>query len=293
MCSAATASEDGTSKHSLGFGCMQPCLHGPAGAARAAAQGWPAAPQKGARNWLTKLRAAAADPAPVAAETKQDRLAEYVAAKGGTSVIRRVLIANNGMAATKSIMSMRRWAYLELGDEHPRLEFIVMARAASENLSMACRGASRAPRRVMATPEDLNANAEFVRLADEYVEVPGGSNTNNYANVKLIVDTASRLGVDAVWPGWGHASENPKLPRALKEKGIAFMGPPAPVMSVLGDKIAANILAQTAKVPSIPLERVVRQPRRRRAAPGELAGGRDHPSRDVRGRVCALVPKKL
>ena len=61
-----------------------------------------------------------------------------------------------------------------------------------------------------------------------------------------------RAGVDAVWPGWGHASENPKLPRALKEKGIAFMGPPAPVMSVLGDKIAANILAQTAKVPSIP-----------------------------------------
>ena len=126
--------------------------------------------QKGARNWLTKLRAAVADPAPVAAETKQDRLAEYVAAKGGTRVIRRVLIANNGMAATKSIMSMRRWAYLELGDERA-LEFIVMA-----------------------TPEDLNANAEFVRLADEYVEVPGGSNTNNYANVKLIVDTAARLG---------------------------------------------------------------------------------------------------
>ena len=126
--------------------------------------------QKGVRNWLTKLKAAVADPAPVAAETKQDRLAEYVAAKGGTRVIRRVLIANNGMAATKSIMSMRRWAYLELGDERA-LEFIVMA-----------------------TPEDLNANAEFVRLADEYVEVPGGSNTNNYANVKLIVDTAARLG---------------------------------------------------------------------------------------------------
>ena len=59
---------------------------------------------------------------------------------------------------------------MELGDERA-LEFIVMA-----------------------TPEDLNANAEFVRLADEYVEVPGGSNTNNYANVKLIVDTAARLG---------------------------------------------------------------------------------------------------
>ncbi len=51
---------------------------------------------------------------------------------------------------------------------------------------------------------------------------------------------------------WGHASENPKLPNTLKAKGIKFIGPTGPVMSVLGDKIAANILAQTAKVPSIP-----------------------------------------
>ena len=55
-----------------------------------------------------------------------------------------------------------------------------------------------------------------------------------------------------MWPGWGHASENPKLPNTLKEMGIKFIGPTGPVMSVLGDKIAANILAQTAKVPSIP-----------------------------------------
>ena len=123
-----------------------------------------------------------------------------------------------------------------------------------------------------ATPEDLNANAEFVRLADEYVEVPGGSNTNNYANVKLIVDTASRLGVDAVWPGWGHASENPKLPRALKEKGIAFMGPPAPVMSVLGARSREHT-SPGGEGAVDPLVRVVRQPRRRRAAPGQLQDG--------------------
>ena len=33
--------------------------------------------------------------------------------------------------------------------------------------------------------------------------------------------------VDAVWPGWGHASENPKLPAKLKEIGITFIGPPS------------------------------------------------------------------
>lgn len=39
-------------------------------------------------------------------------------------------------------------------------------------------------------------------MADQFVEVPGGSNINNYANVRLIVATAQRTKVDAVWPGW-------------------------------------------------------------------------------------------
>jgi len=153
---------------------------------------------------------------------------DYVKAKGGDRVIRKVLIANNGMAATKSIMSMRQWAYMTFGDENA-IQFVAMA-----------------------TPEDLKANAEFIRLADSFVEVPGGKNLNNYANVDVISKIAKEQGVDAVWPGWGHASENPKLPNTLNSMGIKFIGPTGPVMSVLGDKIAANILAQTAKVPSIP-----------------------------------------
>jgi acetyl-CoA carboxylase/biotin carboxylase 1 len=155
-------------------------------------------------------------------------LEDYVKARGGDRPLKKVLIANNGMAATKSILSMRQWAYMELGDEHA-VEFVAMA-----------------------SPEDIKANAEFIRLADSFVEVPGGSNANNYANVPLIVKIAEEQGVDAVWPGWGHASENPKLPDSLNAIGIKFIGPTSPVMSVLGDKIAANILAQTAKVPSIP-----------------------------------------
>jgi acetyl-CoA carboxylase/biotin carboxylase 1 len=155
-------------------------------------------------------------------------LEEYVKERGGNRPIKRVLIANNGMAATKSILSMRQWAYMELGDERA-VQFVAMA-----------------------TPEDMRANAEFIRLADAFVEVPGGKNSNNYANVDVITRIAKEQNVDAVWPGWGHASENPKLPTALAALGIKFIGPTAPVMSVLGDKIAANILAQTAKVPSIP-----------------------------------------
>ena len=44
----------------------------------------------------------------------------------------------------------------------------------------------------MASKEDLDANAEFIRLADVYEEVPAGRNTNNYANVELIVELAQK-----------------------------------------------------------------------------------------------------
>ncbi|XP_077213206.1 acetyl-CoA carboxylase 1-like isoform X2 [Tasmannia lanceolata] len=57
--------------------------------------------------------------------------------------------------------------------------------------------------------------------------------------------------VDAVWPGWGHASENPELPDALDEKGIIFLGPPASSMGALGDKIGSSLIAQAAGVPTL------------------------------------------
>jgi len=144
---------------------------------------------------------------------KRAVLESFVKRMDGKRPIQRVLVANNGMAATKAIMSIRQWAYVNLGDERA-IEFVAMA-----------------------TRDDLNANAEFIRLADTFVEVPSGSNKNNYANVDLIVQIAVEQGVDAVWPGWGHASENPRLPSTLKSKGIQFIGPTAPVMAALGDKV--------------------------------------------------------
>ncbi|KAK0320955.1 acetyl-coenzyme-A carboxylase [Friedmanniomyces endolithicus] len=158
------------------------------------------------------------------------KVKEFVAQHDGHTVITKVLIANNGIAAVKEIRSIRKWAYETFGDERA-IEFTVMA-----------------------TPEDLGANADYIRMADQYVEVPGGTNNNNYANVELIVDVAERTGVHAVWAGWGHASENPKLPESLaaSSKRIIFIGPPGSAMRSLGDKISSTIVAQHAKVPCIP-----------------------------------------
>lgn len=80
---------------------------------------------------------------------KREMMEDFVKKMGGKRPLQRILIANNGMAATKSILSMRQWAYMTLGDERA-IEFVAMA-----------------------TRDDLNANAEFIRLADSYIEVGG------------------------------------------------------------------------------------------------------------------------
>lgn len=47
----------------------------------------------------------------------------------------------------------------------------------------------------MATPEDMRINAEHIRIADQFVEVPGGTNNNNYANVQLIVEVCMFISI--------------------------------------------------------------------------------------------------
>ncbi|KAJ3042399.1 acetyl-coenzyme-A carboxylase [Rhizophlyctis rosea] len=154
---------------------------------------------------------------------------DFVLRCRGHTPITKVLIANNGMAAVKAIRSIRKWSYETFGDERA-IQFTAMC-----------------------TPEDLKVNAEFVRMADQYVEVPGGTSNHNYANVDLIVDIAERTGVHAVWVGWGFASENPILADKLSTLSppVVFIGPPASAMRALGDKIASTIVAQSAEVPCV------------------------------------------
>eukprot|EP00045_Choanoeca_perplexa_P018135 m.279161 g.279161 ORF g.279161 m.279161 type:complete len:2306 (+) comp17727_c0_seq1:161-7078(+) len=153
---------------------------------------------------------------------------EYIEAFDGTRAIRKLLLCNNGIAAVKCIRSIRKWSYHTFGNDRV-IQFIVMV-----------------------TPEDMAANAEFLRMADQHVDVPGGTNNYNYANVDLIVETAAKYEADAVWAGWGHASEYPKLPEGLAKIGVTFLGPPGHAMRSLGDKISSSIVAQSADVPTMP-----------------------------------------
>jgi acetyl-CoA carboxylase / biotin carboxylase 1 len=94
------------------------------------------------------------------------KVVEFCAALGGKTPIHSILVANNGMAAAKFMRSVRTWANDTFGSEKA-IQLIAMA-----------------------TPEDMRINAEHIRIADQFVEVPGGTNNNNYANVQLIVEVS-------------------------------------------------------------------------------------------------------
>ncbi|WP_040688501.1 ATP-binding protein, partial [Nocardiopsis lucentensis] len=86
--------------------------------------------------------------------------------------------------------------------------------------------------------------------ADEAYQIgEQGHPVRAYLSVGEIVRTALESGADAVYPGYGFLSENPELARACEEAGITFVGPPADVLELTGNKASAVAAAKAAGVP--------------------------------------------
>ncbi len=85
--------------------------------------------------------------------------------------------------------------------------------------------------------------------ADEAYRVgTPGEPLRAYLDIDGIVNMAKRHGIDAIHPGYGFLSENPRFAKACQEAGIIFIGPSASVLENLGDKLAARRIAREAKV---------------------------------------------
>ncbi|MFZ2512029.1 MAG: biotin carboxylase N-terminal domain-containing protein, partial [Gordonia sp. (in: high G+C Gram-positive bacteria)] len=70
------------------------------------------------------------------------------------------------------------------------------------------------------------------------IGVPGKP-VQAYLSVEELLGAAQRSGADAIYPGYGFASENPELAAACAAAGIAFVGPSARVLELTGDKKAS------------------------------------------------------
>lgn len=86
--------------------------------------------------------------------------------------------------------------------------------------------------------------------ADEAYQIgKEGEPLRSYLNIDAIVDLAKANGVDAIHPGYGFLSENPRFAEAVRSAGMIFVGPKTRILESLGDKVAARKIAKEARVP--------------------------------------------
>jgi acetyl-CoA carboxylase biotin carboxylase subunit len=132
-------------------------------------------------------------------------------------VFSRVLVANRGEIAVRVIRALH-----ELGVE------------------------------AVAVHSTADADSLHVRLADHAVCVGPASAAESYLRIPSIVAAATTTRCEAVHPGYGFLAENPAFVEACVDNDLVFVGPPAHVMTRMGDKIAARQAMRDADVPTVP-----------------------------------------
>ncbi|KAH6896755.1 hypothetical protein B0T10DRAFT_506149 [Thelonectria olida] len=99
---------------------------------------------------------------------------------------------------------------------------------------------------------EADASAPHVSNADVALRLEGRSVSETYLNIPKIIELAISASVDAVIPGYGFLSENAEFATAVKEAGMAWVGPTPKQMSDLGLKHLARAIAADAGVPTVP-----------------------------------------
>ena len=86
----------------------------------------------------------------------------------------------------------------------------------------------------VAIHSDADSAALHVGMADEAVNVGPPPASESYINIERVMDAIHRTGAEAVHPGYGFLSENPKFADALDAAGVTFIGPPKPAIEAMG-----------------------------------------------------------
>jgi acetyl-CoA carboxylase biotin carboxylase subunit len=104
----------------------------------------------------------------------------------------------------------------------------------------------------VAVHSTADAEAMHVRFADESVCIGPPPAKDSYLNIPSILAACEITGADAVHPGYGFLSENARFAEILAEHNIAFIGPKAEHIRIMGDKIEAKRTAKRLGIPVVP-----------------------------------------
>ena len=104
----------------------------------------------------------------------------------------------------------------------------------------------------VAVHSTADSEAMHVRLADEAVCIGPPAAADSYLNIPAIISAAEVTGADAIHPGYGFLSENANFAEIISAHNIAFIGPTAEHINLMGDKIAAKETMNSLGVPVVP-----------------------------------------
>jgi acetyl-CoA carboxylase biotin carboxylase subunit len=99
---------------------------------------------------------------------------------------------------------------------------------------------------------DNEVHARHLEFCHEWIRLEGTSNQETYLNIKKILSIIKEHKIDAVHPGYGFLSENGEFAKELESHGVAFIGPNAECIRIMGDKAISKTKAKEIGVPVVP-----------------------------------------
>ncbi len=106
--------------------------------------------------------------------------------------------------------------------------------------------------KTVAVHSDADADAKYVKLADESVCIGPAASALSYLNVPAIISAAELTDAEAIHPGYGFLSENADFAERVESSGFVFIGPRPDTIRLMGDKVSAKNAMKTSGVPCVP-----------------------------------------
>ncbi|MEW6165528.1 MAG: acetyl-CoA carboxylase biotin carboxylase subunit [Pseudomonadota bacterium] len=106
--------------------------------------------------------------------------------------------------------------------------------------------------RTVAVHSTADAEAKYVKLADESVCIGPAPSGQSYLNIPAIISAAEVTDSEAIHPGYGFLSENADFGERVEKSGFVFIGPRPETIRLMGDKVSAKDAMKAAGVPCVP-----------------------------------------
>jgi len=106
--------------------------------------------------------------------------------------------------------------------------------------------------KTVAVHSEADAEAKYVKLADESVCIGPPAAALSYLNIPAIISAAEVTDAEAIHPGYGFLSESADFAERVEKSGFVFIGPKADTIRLMGDKISAKVAMKKAGIQCVP-----------------------------------------